>query len=150
MDVQALSSSSAERPMASGLERGSRSANRLNHADMSLDPPEEEAAKTHNWLQNKPLIVQEIEVKTVPAEVRGRGAGGFWPAGGCRGGAWNIGGVTQPVGVNYKSNCSDSFVQQRELWLTCGAQTVIQQLGRQEASGAGRVGGRPNLCCCCC
>lgn len=43
---QALSSSSAERPMASGLERGSRSANRLNQADMSLDVPPEAAANT--------------------------------------------------------------------------------------------------------
>lgn len=37
VEFQALRSSSAERPMASGLERGSRSAKRLNHADMSLD-----------------------------------------------------------------------------------------------------------------
>lgn len=32
--------------MASGLERGSRSANRLNQADMSLDVPPEAAANT--------------------------------------------------------------------------------------------------------
>lgn len=57
--LQALSSSSAERPMASGLERGSRSANRLNHADMSLDPPEEAAIIpdfSQLWVQNKPFF----------------------------------------------------------------------------------------------
>lgn len=43
--TQALSSSSAERPMASGLDRGSRSANRLNQADMSLVVPSEAPAK---------------------------------------------------------------------------------------------------------
>lgn len=32
---QAVRSSSSERPIASGLERGSRSAKALNHADMS-------------------------------------------------------------------------------------------------------------------
>lgn len=47
--IQALSSSSADRPMASGLERGSRSANRLNQADMSLDPPGV-AAYTHTHI----------------------------------------------------------------------------------------------------
>lgn len=43
--IQALSSSSAERPMASGLDRGSRSANRLNQADMSLVVPSEAPAR---------------------------------------------------------------------------------------------------------
>ena len=36
--------------MASGLARGSRSANRLNQADMSLDPPGA-AAHTHTELE---------------------------------------------------------------------------------------------------
>lgn len=37
------------------------------------------------------------------------------------------------------------------VWLTCGAQAVVQQLGGQEARGAGGAGGqtrrRPALCC---
>lgn len=57
---QALSSSSAERPMASGLERGSRSANRLNQADMSLDVPPEAAAnaQTHSLIKEFTYEVQ--------------------------------------------------------------------------------------------
>lgn len=92
--------------MASGLERGSRSANRLNHADMSLDPPEEAAIIpdfSQLWVQNKPFfsLQENSTLLQIPAELTGWGAGWFWPMGGCRGGAWNIGGVTQPMRVRH-------------------------------------------------
>ena len=49
--------------MASGLERGSRSANRLNQADMSLDPPEAAeaaaaAARTHTHTHTHREIIR--------------------------------------------------------------------------------------------
>ena len=39
-----------------------------------------------------------------------------------------------------------TFLQQRAVLLTCGAQTVIQQLGGQEACGTGRTRCLPTAC----
>lgn len=51
------------------------------------------------------------------------------------------------MGYDSKLCLCDSF-EQKGVWPTAGAQTLIQQLGRQEARGARGVGRRPHLCGC--
>lgn len=55
--------------MASGLERGSRSANRLNQADMSLDPPGGTAHTHTHGLSFKSTKIEVQIVNTLEKEL---------------------------------------------------------------------------------
>jgi transposase InsO family protein len=102
--------------MVSGLERGSRSANRLNHADMSRDAAlgtRQTHTHTHvlNWYckahlkaKTKPNTAEPTTssltnhtLSPLAVDFGPPLADWTWPdTGDCRGGAWNMGGVAQP------------------------------------------------------